>query len=318
MSDEVLFCTDVFWEEHGERLTELVPDLAVVRLVGEERVADDDLHRITIAMFSPDTWPDRTRLFMGVISRAPNLRWLQIAFAGTDHPVFRQLIDRGVTITNASGATAPAIAQTVMMYLLMLSRRMPELDIARAERRWAPERSRDLHGLRLGIVGYGAIGEQIAHHALPFGVDAIGVRRTPTGDEAIEVWSDDRLDELLAWADAVAVCTPLTDATRGLFDADRFARMRPGAWFVNVGRGAICDEPALIEALRSGHLGGAGLDVFETEPLPADNPLWTMPNVVMTPHCSGDTIRSDERAVEIMLANFARRAAGELLLNVVR
>ena len=132
------------------------------------------------------------------------------------------------------------------------------------------------------------------------------------------MWSDDRLDELLAWADAVAVCTPLTDATRGLFDADRFARMRPGAWFVNVGRGAICDEPALIEALRSGHLGGAGLDVFETEPLPADNPLWTMPNVVMTPHCSGDTIRSDERAVEIMLANFARRAAGELLLNVVR
>ena len=317
MAGDVLFCTDHFWDDRGDQIVALDPTIEVVRLVGDEHVTPSDLERITIAFFSPDTWPDRTQTFMGAVTRCPNLRWLQTAFAGTDHPVFGTLVDRGVTLSTASGATAPAIAQTVMMYLLMLSRRMPELDRARAERRWTPERNTDLHGLRLGIVGYGAIGAEIAHHAVPFGIDPIGVRRSPRTDEAIEIWPDSRLDDLLDWADAIAVCTPLTDETRGMFGAEQFARMRPGAWFVNVGRGAICDEGALVDALVSGHLGGAGLDVFETEPLPQDSPIWSLPNVVMTPHCSGDSPRSDLRAVEIMMENFRRRTAGEPLLNLV-
>ncbi len=145
----------------------------------------------------------------------------------------------------------------------------------------------------------------------------IGLRRAARGDEPIEIWTDNRFDELLAWADAIVVCAPLTDQTRGMFDAAAFARMRPGSWFVNVGRGAICDEDALIEALRSGHLGGAGLDVFTTEPLPDDSPIWSLPNVVMTPHCSGDSDRSDQRAVDIMIESLRRRAAGQPLTNVV-
>lgn len=317
----MLFCTDTFWAEHGDEILGIDPSLDpaadLVLLTGDGRVSDADLARITIALFSPDTWPDRVSAFMGAVVRCPDLRWLQTAFAGTDHPVFQGLLDRGVTLSTASGATAPAIAQTVMMYLLMLSRRMPELDAARAERRWAPGRSTDLHGLRMGIVGYGAIGAEVAALATAFGIEPIGVRRAERGDETIEIWTDDRLDELVGWADAVVVCAPLTDATRGLFDADRFARMRPGSWFVNVGRGAICDEEALVEALASGHLGGAGLDVFATEPLPAGSPLWSLPNVVMTPHCSGDSPRSDERAVEIMIDNFRRRTAGDPLSRVV-
>ncbi len=317
MAGDVLFCTDRFWDDRGDQIVALDPTIEVVRLVGDEHVTPSDLERITIAFFSPDTWPDRTHTFMGAVVRCPNLRWLQTAFAGTDAPVFASLIDRGVTLSTASGATAPAIAQTVIMYLLMLSRRMPELDRARAERRWAPERNIDLHGLRLGIVGYGAIGAEIAHHAAPFGIEPIGLRRSPRGDEAIEIWPQDRFDELLEWADAIAVSAPLTDETRSMFGAEQFARMRPGAWFVNVGRGAICDEDALVDALVHEHLGGAGLDVFATEPLPQDSPIWSLPNVVMTPHCSGDSPRSDLRAVEIMMENFRRRSVGEPLLNLV-
>ena len=110
---------------------------------------------------------------------------------------------------------------------------------------------------------------------------------------------------------------PLTPETEGMFGAAEFARMRRGSWFVNVGRGAICDEEALVEALSSGHLGGAGLDVFATEPLPDDSPIWSMSNVIMTPHCSGDTPLSDDRAVEIMLDNLRRRTAGQPLRNLV-
>src|SRR5690606_32631440 len=130
----------------------------------------------------------------------------------------------------------------------------------------------DLHGMRLGIVGLGAIGSETARLAQAFGMHVIGLRRNPTGDEPCETWSPDRLVELLGWADAIAVTAPLTDATRGAFDAAAFAAMRPGAWFVNVGRGEIVVEPALVQALVDGHLGGAALDVFATEPLPADSP----------------------------------------------
>jgi phosphoglycerate dehydrogenase-like enzyme len=171
--------------------------------------------------------------------------------------------------------------------------------------------------MKVGIVGAGSIGSEVARLAEAFGMQPIGLRRTPRGDEGYEVWPTERLHDLLDWADTIVVAAPLTDETRGMFGADEFARMKPGAWFVNVGRGAICDEDALIAALVDGHLGGAGLDVFTVEPLPADSPLWVLPNVVMTPHCSGDSITSDRRAVDIIIDNFRRRTAGEPLRNVV-
>jgi len=126
----------------------------------------------------------------------------------------------------------------------------------------------------------------------------------------------DRLDELLERSDAVVVAAPLTDHTRGMFDRPRFARMRPGAWFVNVGRGEIVDEDALATALADGSLGGAGLDVFATEPLPADSPLWALPNVIITPHTSGTTDRSRRRSVDQFVENFRRWTAGEPLRNL--
>ncbi len=316
MSPAVLFCSDAFWTDHGPEIIDIDPRVEVVRLVGTEHVPPADLDRITAAFFSPDVWPERSANFMGVCLRAPRLQWLQTMSAGTDHPVFAQLRSSGVTVTNSSGASAPSIAQTVVLYLLALGRDLPRLMRAQSDRTWAPATSVDLHGMRLGIVGLGAIGSEVARLAVAFGMTVIGLRRTVRGDETCETWSDDRLPELLAWADAIAVTAPLTDDTRHLFDAAAFATMRPGAWFVNVGRGEIVDEPALIDALTSGHLGGAGLDVFATEPLPADSPLWTLPNVIVTPHSSGTTDRSHRRSIEQFIDNFRRWTLGEPLRRV--
>ncbi len=317
MPGTVLFCSDTFWDRRGEDIVAIDPTVEVVRLVGDEHVTPGDLDRITAAFFSPDVWPDRSARFMGSCLRADRLRWLQTFSAGTDHPVFEQLRERDVTITNSSGASAPSIAQTVLLYLLALSRDLPRLVRNQTERRWEPRRSVDLHGLRLGIVGLGAIGSEVARLAAPFGMEIVGLRRSVQGDEPCATWTHDRFHELLGWADAVVVTAPLTDETRGMFDAAAFAAMRPGAWFVNVGRGEIVDEEALVATLLDDHLGGAGLDVFATEPLPADHALWLLPNVIVTPHSSGTTDRSHARAVDLFVENFRRHAAGEQLANVI-
>ena len=167
-----------------------------------------------------------------------------------------------MTLSNAVGAAAPSIAQTVMLYLLGLSRQLPRLMRRQSRRAWDPVMVRDLDGMRLGVVGMGAIGSEVARLAGAFDMRTIGLRRTVRGDEPCETWTADRLHELLGWADAVVLTTPLTDETRGMFGPDAFAAMRPGAWFVNVGRGEVVDETALVQALRSGHVAGAGLDVF--------------------------------------------------------
>jgi phosphoglycerate dehydrogenase-like enzyme len=316
MRPPVLFCSDTFWDERGDDIVAIDPTVEVVRLVRNEHVTPSDLERITMAYFSGDTWPDRAAMFLGVCTRAPNLEWLQTFSAGTDHPVFSTIRANGTLITNSAGSAAPSIAQTALLYLLALGRDMPRLARAQAAHRWEPGRAQDLHGLRLGVVGMGEIGSEVARLAMAFGMDVIGLRRTVRGNEVCETWTDDRLPELLGWADAIVVSAPLTDQTRGLFGADAFATMRPGSWFVNVGRGGIVDESALIDALECNHLGGAGLDVFAIEPLPADSPLWRLPNVIITPHTSGSTDRSQQRSVEQFIDNFGRMARREPLRNV--
>jgi D-2-hydroxyacid dehydrogenase (NADP+) len=318
MSAPVLFCTDTFWDERGEDVVTIDPTVEVVRLVGDEHVTPSDLARITIAFFSPDAWPERSANFWGTCLRADHLQWLHSMSAGTDHPVFATLRDRGVTVTNSAGAAAPSIAQTVMTYLLALSRDLPRSLRDQADRRWDPGPSVDLHGMRLGVVGLGAIGSETARLAQAFGMDVIGLRRSPTGDEPCPTWTIDRLHDLLGWADAVAVTAPLTAETRGLFDSGAFAAMQRGIWFVNVGRGEIVDEAALVEALLDGHVAGAGLDVFATEPLPADHPLWRFPNVIITPHSSGSTDRTRRRSVDQFVDNFRRFVTGEPLVGVTQ
>ncbi|MGA1052790.1 MAG: D-2-hydroxyacid dehydrogenase [Ilumatobacteraceae bacterium] len=317
MPGTVLFCTDTFWDEGGDRVVAIDPTVEVVRLVGDEHVLPSDLDRITIAFFSPDVWPNRSERFMGACIRAEHLGWLHSAASGTEHPVFDAFRSRGVTVTNTAGGSAPSIALSVMTYLLALSRRLPEVMRNQAEQRGDPAMTAvDLDGRRLGIVGLGSIGAETARLAGGLGMEVIGLRRTVRGDEPCETWTDDRFHELIEWADVVAVTAPLNDATRGLFDADAFARMRRGAWFVNVGRGEIVDEDALVANLVSGHLGGAGLDVFATEPLPTGHPLWSLPNVIVTPHSSGNTSTTTRRTIDRFLENFRRFTSGEPLIGV--
>ena len=313
-----LFCTDTFWDMYGDRVGAVAPGVDAVLLTGDEPVAEADIARITMTFFSGDAWPERAAPFMRVALDAPGLRWLHSMSAGVDSPVFGMFLERGVRVTTSSGASAEPIAGTVMMYLLALSRNLPQLMRAQAAHEWQPNPYRELAGRSIAVIGYGPIGEHVVRFAGAFGMDPVIVRRAARGDEPAPVRTLAELDDVVASVDAVVVALPLADETRGLISRDVIARMRSDALFVNVGRGELVDQEALTDALRSGRLGGAGLDVFSPEPLPADDPLWDLPNVIITPHNSGTTDGHLERTAMIFLDNLARFGRGDDLRNEVR
>ena len=316
MSD-VLFCTETFWEAWGDQVRAIAPDIETVLLVGEEPVADTDLERITIAFFSHDAWPERAGNFFGVALRANNLAWLHSMSAGVDSPIFQMLKDLGVRLTNSSGSSSAPIARTVMMYLLALARDLPRMMRAQANAEWAWDRWSELEGKRVAVIGYGPIGEEVVRLTTAFGMQPVIIRRQVQGDETCPVRPLVELAAVMAEVDAVVLALPLNDDTRGIISADVIAAMQTHAFFINVGRGELVDQPALTEALASGKLGGAGLDVTDPEPLPADDPLWVLPNVIITPHNSGSTDGTARRASERFLANLTPWvASGELLSEV--
>jgi phosphoglycerate dehydrogenase-like enzyme len=310
-----LLCTDHVADRYADRIATAAPDIELVTLIGDDPIAESDLARVDIAFFSGDAFPYRVAHLMGAITRAPNLRWLHTASAGIDHPVFGQLRDRGVRITTSSGAAAAPIARTVMLYLLGLSRDIHGLLRDQAAHVWAFRPYEDVDGKTIGVVGMGPIAREVIRMAAALGMRPIGMRREVIGDEPCETWALDRLSELATVADALIVALPSTDDTRGIISASVIAAMRPSAVIVNVGRGDLVDEPALIDALASGRLRGAGLDVFVTEPLPDDSPLWDLPNVIITPHSSATTTATFEGAAEIFLANLGRFVHSEPLHN---
>ncbi len=289
----------------------------VARVVLRPDDCEGDPSRVEIAFFSGDLFPERVREFVLALRDAKQLRWLHTFSAGVDNPWFQALRARGVRLTTSSGANAVPIAQTVMLYLLALSRDLARWKDAQQRRAWEPHPVVDLQGLTLGVVGLGPIGLEVARLGAALPMRVVGVRRSPRGDEPCETWPITRLDELLPRADALVLALPLSDDTRHLLDARRIALLKRGAWLVNVGRGALIDEAALVAALQSGQLGGAGLDVFEVEPLPPESPLWPLPNVIVTPHNSGDSPGNQVRAAEIFLDNLARFVRGETLRNEV-
>jgi len=279
--------------------------------------ASGDPARVEVAFFSGDLYPDGTRAFVSALARAESLRWLHTFSAGVDHPWFQKLHASGVRLTTSSGSAAPPIAQTVMLYLLALTRGLPAWADAQRRRAWEPHEVRDLTGMRLGVAGLGPIGLEVARLGAAFGMEVVGLRRTPRGDEPCETWPLGRLDELLPRVDALVLALPLAPETRRLVGERELALLPPGALLVNVGRGEVVDEAALVRALESGRLGGAGLDVFEREPLPPESPLWALPNVIVTPHASGTSAASRERACALFLDNLARYVRGEPLRNEV-
>lgn len=256
---------------------------------------------------------------------APRVRWVQARNAGAGEQLGdAQRRDPGavqdVIVTSVSGIHALPLAEFALLGLLAFPRRLPDLQRDKAARRWpdVPATTTLLAGQTVLVVGLGAIGLEVARLARCVAMRVVGVKRTPGPVEGVEaVAPPERLAELAAVADALVVTLPLTERTRGLVDAVALAALRPGAVVVNVGRGAVIDEAALVAALRDGHLAGACLDVFAHEPLPRDSPLWDLDNVILSPHAAAGTDAEDAHAVEVFADNLRRYLNGEPLRNRV-
>lgn len=256
----------------------------------------------------------------GDLALATRLRWLQVGSAGVERLPLAEIAAAGVFLTNARGLHADAMADHALASLLALSRHVPAFVQAQQERRWAPRTGDVLAGRRLGILGFGEIGRAIAQRASAFGMEIWATRRRPAPDRAVARMlggSRAELLELCAACDDLIAVLPSTPATRGQLDAEAFARMKPGARFVNLGRGDLLDEAALEAALRSGRLAGAACDCLPREPLPADASLWTAPGLLVTPHVGGSRPDAGERAAAFFCANLTRYCRGETLHNLV-
>jgi len=314
---DVLFCTDTFYAQYAERLALIAPDLEVVTLVGDDEVPAEDLARVTITFFSHDAWPERAGHFFGAAMNTPNLKWLHTMSAGVDSPIFSTFTDRGVRLTTSSGSSASPIARTVMMYLLALSRDLPGMIRSQDRAEWNWNRWIELDGRSVAVVGWGPIGQEVARLADAFGMSPTIVRRAAHGDEPYPVRPLSDLDQIAADHDVMVVALPLTDDTAGIVSADVFDALGADGLFVNVGRGELVDQEALTAALVEGRLGGAGIDVTDPEPLPSDDPLWSAPNLIITPHNSGSTNGTGRRADEAFLSNLERWLVADTLDNEV-
>lgn len=263
-------------------------------------------------------WPNRDLLVA-----APNLRWYQQWSAGSDWlNRYPEAVERPFLVTSASGVHPVQIAEHVFAMMLAFARKLPEAVRHQAEREWkapAGERLSELYEKTLLMVGLGAIGERIALVGSALGMRVLGVRRSavapPPGVERL--YSPDRLLDALPEADFVVLAPPLTKDTRGMIGERQLRAMKTSAFLVNVGRGKLVDEQALVCALQEDRIAGAGLDVFETEPLAPESPLWGMPNVIITAHYAGASPRYYERAMPIFLDNLRRFCGRQELRNLV-
>ena len=244
------------------------------------------------------------------ILASPSLRWVSVGGSGTDH--LAPWDPARLTVTNAAGVAADAMAQYVIGGILHFA-----MGFAR-ERAWTVGSVTPVNGRTIAILGLGKTGQAVAKLANACGMHVVGLRARPAATTSVDrVEPIERLHDILGITDYLAVCLPLTPATRGLIDAAAFQALKPGAVLVDVSRGGILHQEALLAALRDGRVAGAVLDVFETEPLPPDNPLWAMENVVITPHCSSVYEGWERRAVEMFCDNLDRWLSGGSLENIV-
>jgi phosphoglycerate dehydrogenase-like enzyme len=260
-----------------------------------------------------------------VLAAARKLRWVQLYTAGAGPCAAEPLVrKRGIVVTNMQRISGPEIAEHVMAMLLVLNRGFLAWLPQQQRAEWRPgavplPRLRELRGRTLLVVGLGGIGTEVARRARGFGMRVTATRASaaPKPDFVDYVGTPAELANLASEADVVVNCTPLLPATTGLFDDDFFRAMKPGGYFINVGRGQSVVQADLVAALRDGRLAGAGLDVTDPEPLPPDDPLWTAPNIVITPHVSAGSDRVFDRVFLLARENLRRWTAGEPLLSVV-
>jgi phosphoglycerate dehydrogenase-like enzyme len=299
---------------------EAVPGVRVVQISREGLVHDDAeaamaSARVLLRGGVPASVLDH------IIGRAPRLAWIHSFSAGIDRVATPAVRSRGLVVTNARGVFSRPIAEYVVMMCLAIVRHLPQLLELQRERTWQPLRGTELGGLTIGIVGFGSIGSEIAQLLAPFGARILATRRHPargTSDLAnVELLGLDQLGELLRASDIVVIAAPLTDETAGMIGAAQLQEMPEHAWLINIARGRLIDELALRRALEAGWIAGAVLDVFNEEPLPPDSPLYSTPNLIITPHTSWSSDRVVDRSIDLFVENLRRFAAGETLDNVV-
>ena len=271
--------------------------------------------------------------------QAPRLRWVQLNSAGANHALKHPLFAADVVFTTTSGLHAINIGEYVLASILAWTRKLPELvDLQRKcewpSDRWTRFTPSELRGATMGIIGYGSIGREVGRLAKAFGMRVLALKRRvestrrqdayeingvgdPDGSVPDALYSPEQLREMLAHCDYVVLAVPLTRETQGMIGEEELRAMKRTAYLVNIARGEVCDEAALVQALQAGWIAGAGLDVFSKEPLPETSPLWTMPQVILTPHVSGFSPNYEQRAVDIFCENLRRYIAGRPLFNVV-
>jgi glyoxylate/hydroxypyruvate reductase len=325
--------------EHVERIRQVDPRLDVIYepdLLPRSRYPGDHYNRIDRTPEQQDRW----RALMGqadilfdfdysnfqeLPDLAPHVRWVQCTSAGIGQAVRRYGYDTrmpNTIFTTASGVHAGPLAEFCIMAMLMYNKGAARLIRDQQRKHWERYAGTDLRGRALAIVGVGKIGHELARLAKAFGMTVLGVKRDVMGvDPAAlhldELYAPQDLPKLLPRAEYLALVAPHTDETEHLIGAAELALLPQGAFFINIGRGATVDQPALVEALRSGQLGGAALDVFVEEPLATNSPLWEMPNVLISPHSGSTSDRENARITELFCENLRRYLAGEPLLNVL-
>ena len=326
-----------------ERIQAAVPGTRLVNL-SVEGLADGPLDDVEVLLRG---WLS-AEAFDRLLVRAPDLTWVHSATTGVERALTPAARERGIVITNARGVFTRPIAEYVLMMILAVSRRLPQLMELQRERTWQPLEGQELRDVTVGIVGLGSIGRAVAALATAFGCRVIATRRhhdlgmragatwggaisaavdtggddpdlrgLATAGDAVRVVGPDGLPELLAASDFVVLAVPLTPETEGMIGPQALATMKPGAWLINVARGGLVDERALLAALRDGPIGGAILDTFRQEPLGGDSPFYDLSNVILTPHTSWSSGRVLERSVDLFCENLRRFAASEPLVNVV-
>jgi phosphoglycerate dehydrogenase-like enzyme len=264
-------------------------------------------------------WDFRADELRSEWDHAATLRWIHWGGAGVDAVLFPELVESEVVLTNSRGIFDRAMAEYVLGIILCFAKGLPETIRSQAQRTWNYRLTEVIEGKNVIIVGVGSVGRAIARLLSGAGMKVSGIGRSARADDSVfgAIHGSEDLTEVVPEADYVVNVLPLTDHTRGLFSSAVFKAMRPTARLINVGRGATVDDGALVAALQNGEIAGAALDVFDTEPLPSDSPLWSIPQVIVSPHISGDYVGFPNDVARIFLENFERYCAGEPLLNVV-
>ena len=267
------------------------------------------------------SWGAKRDLMEHLLAQTPNLKWIHSRSAGLDSLLFPALIESPVPLTNGRGVFSQSLGEFVLAAVLYFAKDFRRMIRNQEAGRWEQFNVHEISGQTMGIVGYGDIGRACAWRAKAMGMKVLAVRRRPeqsAGDQNVErVYGFDGLHEMIRQCDYVVAAAPLTPETKSLIGDAEFAAMKPSAIILNVGRGPVIDEPAMLAALQSGQIRGAGLDVFTVEPLPAGHPFYSMENVLLSPHCSDNTQDWLEQAMLFFYRNLDRFQKGEPLENVV-